>query len=151
MARQFRGPKRVIETVFSTISHESQAAVTSTVLHTSVVAETLVRSIVQLSCVKLTDTVKNLGLMLEAQPNGVEVQGLSITEQLDQERPRATMWQHMESGNVAAGNMAAVGVFFDGKGMRKLQKGDTIVLKDTTVANGDWHVSGKVTLFFKAS
>ena len=147
-----RSSRRVVETVYCTISHLSKAALTETVLHTATDAETLVRSIVQLSCVKLTDGVKNLGLMLENQPNGVEVQGLSITETLDNERAKAMMWQHMMTGNPGVAHpVQATEVFADMRGMRKLQKGDTIVLKDKTVVDDDWHVTGAITLFFKAS
>ena len=95
---RYRVPKRRIETVYCTITHLSKALVTATVLHTAEDTKTLVRSIIQLSCQKLTDGVKNLGFMLECQPNAVEIQGLSITETLDNERSRAMMWQHMVTG-----------------------------------------------------
>ncbi len=141
-----RAAKRRIETVYSRVSHLSQVAITDTILHTAEDTKTLVRTVLQLTANHKMAAQENISLALQHQPNGVEVTGLGIAESLDQTRPKALLWVGMKSSDQ---NGDVLEFVLDSSGMRKLQEGDTIVLKDVTVQANGYHIAGTVTLFFK--
>lgn len=74
------------------------------------------------------------------------MEGVSTAEVLDNERPRAVMLTKLLC---CSQDQERVSVEVDSSGMRKMQPGDTLVLKDTTIQNGGYHIAGTVLLFFK--
>lgn len=130
----------------TTVEHNVQAAVTTTILHAAEDSKTLVRTIMQLSANHVGVVEQPLGIMLEHQPNGVQVYGLSTTEVLDDPKGREFMFQENKVCSVEGDTLE---FFIDSSGMRKLSTGDRIVLKDKTSLNDAYTLNGVITLFFK--
>lgn len=128
------------------MSHLVAVAATEYVLHTSEDRETLVRAILDLYCTHKFAAQENCVLLLEVAPNANVVGTSTKVESLDNARPMQQIWGAL----VGSGNLEeTVHVQVDLSSMRKMQKGDQIVFRDSTVQENGYHISGRITLFFK--
>ena len=141
-----RAPRRPIETIWSTISHFVMIATTDYVLHTAEDRETLVRAIIDLKHTHLFMADELIMLLLEVAPKAVPIGTSTKVESLDNPRPMQQIWGTLEN---SAEDKETQKVFVDLASMRKLQKGDQIILRDATVQDNGYRLTGRITLFFK--
>ncbi len=98
------------------------------------------------------DAFENVGAMLQLAPQGtVLVTSVPLAESLDQVADRNLLWfeHHCRGPEAVAATNGPIEMHLDSAGMRKLSKGDTIVLSMRGAVPNCFETTGVVTLFFK--
>ncbi len=152
MSKSFK-VKRRIERVRNVINDSITNTISELVLHTAEDAKTLVRTIIDLTLVRVDDTTvtANYALMILVAEQGINVLNVSTAQQLDQPAPNALVWEQGGASNIitAAGDMNTIHIRVDTKGMRKMKENDTIELSHIATVAAAFEMQGNVTLFFK--
>lgn len=142
----YRAPKRMIERVNSRLNHTMTNAAATKTLHTVEDRKTLVRSILQLEIVP-NSTPGTYTLVLERLPRANSVGTPGTAESLDSDMIKEQLWSF--TGGFNATSTEPKEIFVDLGSMRKLDPGDTVVLKTITDAANMCDCMGNITLFFK--
>lgn len=138
-------PKRRIERVNNRINHLITNATTNTIMHTCEDRKTLVRAIIQLDTAMIAPC--DYTVLIQRAPRGITVAVPATAEALDSNMTKEQVWEYTSS--FVAGVTSHVQVLVDLKSMRKLDPGDTVVMRDISNVPNSVQLTGTVTLFFK--
>lgn len=144
---KYRYPKRRIERVSNRINHQLTNAATTSILHTCEDRKTLVRAIITLYTFRITGVQTAWNYVLHRLPRGQSVGSPSVSESLDNDVVKEQIWD-ISQGQFGTA-LEVIETHVDLKSMRKMDPGDTLVLKDTCSVAAGAHVYGQITLFFK--
>jgi len=152
MSKTFK-TKRRIEKIRNVINDSITNSISELVLHTAEDAKTLVRTIIDLSLVRVDDgaVTASWQMMIQAAQKGISVLTVSATQDLDAPAPIALVWEAGGTSNIitAVGDMQIHHIEVDTKGMRKLKEGDVIKLTHIATVSAAFEMQGTITLFFK--
>ncbi len=152
MANNFqrRAPRRPIEKVNNVVVvNPVTQAVIEDILHTADESETLVRAIVDMTVLSILEPTSVFSWTIQIAPKGTIISTPTTGESLD---------APMANEDVLGGtmNMAGAGgiamnreIKVDSSGMRKLKRGDQIVLQTTSNPTNSVALAGTIKLFFK--
>ena len=147
------GPKRPIERTLSSVFHLPVGTVTDSVLHTRDDRGTLIRMLVRLYAINIGSStgLKQLGLVIQKAIGGTTITVPLLSESLDADERSTVLLRRLIPAHVhtATGVSKVIQIFEDIKAMRKMSKGDTIVLSDQAGAAAEWSLMGTVWMWFK--
>ena len=146
MSKRVRtGPKRPMEKDITNLLDSINTSMSTSNLHTTAAAETLVRLVGYLSWSFLTNA-GSFGLVLVRNRDGAAVSTMTLTAgQAIYEPVGDVLW----SGIFKSAAGVVDYVFVDVKGMRKLRSGDRILLLSIGQAADTVNLAGSFTAFFK--
>ncbi len=145
-----RAPRRSIEKVDNVVViNPVTQAVIEDVLHTADESETLVRTIVDLSLLSLLDPVSVVSYSIQVAPKGTVVSTPTTGESLDREQANTDILNGTVNlqGASPAGDVRHIQI--DSSGMRKLKRGDQIMLQTTCNPTNSVAIAGTIKMFFK--
>ena len=153
MSKKFRTPKRRIERIRNRINDTITTSVSEVILHTAEDAKTLVRTIFDITLVRIDDGLVSAAydMMLQRLEAGVTVNAPAIGASLDQPASLSLLWEHGGVTNIvtASGDMQVIRLFVDLASMRKMKENDTIEWAHVSDVANAFQAQGHVTLFFK--
>ncbi len=129
ISKTFRGPKRRIERIKSTINDAGGTSAQLLTLHTAEDAKTLVRTLININFLAIGDGNIDIFWNLSVRPKGISVTSVGRTQTLDDPQPITEI-----AGGVSVIKAdAANNIFeyqptqvFDIKAQRKLKENDTL-------------------------
>ncbi len=120
------------------------------ILHEAERSETLVRTILDLHVTGLLDPLSVFSFSLQVAPKGTIVNTPTTGESLDREQANSDILNGTcNQSGIAATNPSYRRFQMDSSGMRKLKKGDEIVLQTTSNPTNSVALAGTIKLFFK--
>lgn len=145
-----RGPRRQIEKVDNVVVIPAVTqAVIEDILHEAERSETLVRAIVDLHITALLDPLAVFSWSLQVAPKGTIVNTPTTGESLDREQANTDILNGTTNTTLGTSTATYRRFQVDSSGMRKLKKGDEIVLQTTCNPTNSVALAGTVKLFFK--
>ncbi len=146
-----RAPRRSIEKVDNTIVDPAVTqAVVETILHTADESETLVRTIVDLNVLAILDPLAVFSFNIQVAPKGTIVSTPSTAQSLDRRQTTEDILNGMtNTGGIIAAAPGHRRFQIDSSGMRKLKRGDKIVMQTTSNPTLSHAICGTIKLFFK--
>lgn len=140
-----RAPKRQIERVNNRINQTITNAPTDTILHTVEDRKTLVRAIIQLNLSMLA--AADFQVAIQRAPRGIPVVTPAVAQALDSDMSKEQIWEY--TANQTAAHTVPTYFTVDLKSMRKLDPGDTVLMRTISSAPNSTMLHGTITLFFK--
>ena len=150
--KRARSAKRRVTRVKNTMNNTIPSTINSVTLHEADEDRTLIRTILELQIYSATNlAARNVGLRISRAPAGTKIGSVSYASSNDDDVSDEEIWDYSANMPARTDTNGDNRIFIskDMKGMRKLRKGDKILLELVASDNNLSTVVGKIIQFFK--